>query len=83
MQHVGGLSIKSEILHLGRREVRDYPADSARVRGRDRVWFPGPPPTTIGVMRVSFQDRTDRKGLEILRWIILGVDNQNQTEQDS
>ena len=79
MQHVGGLSVKSEILHLGRREVMDYSADSARVRGRDRVRLPGPPSTTVGVMRVSFQDRTDREGLEILRWIILRVDNQNQT----
>ena len=79
MQHVGGLSVKSEILHLGRREVMDYSADSAWVRGRDRVRLPGPPPTTVGVMRVSFQDRTDREGLEILRWIILRVDNQNQT----
>ena len=83
MQHIWGLSIKSEILHFGRRGVRDYPADSARSRGRDRVWLPGPPPTTVWVVRVSFQDRTDREGFEILRWIILRVDNQNQTAQDS
>ena len=82
MQHIWGLSIKGEIFHLGRREIRDCSADSARVWRRDMVRSPRALPAAIWVMCVTFKYRADGKSLKVLRRIVLGMDNKNQTAQN-